>query len=46
MNVSPPTGKDIAELLLLCAPKDALTELELSETTIDEFSRFFEQYPL
>jgi hypothetical protein len=46
MNVSPPTGKDIAELLLLCAPKDALTELELSETTIDEFSSFFEQYPL
>lgn len=37
MNVTSPTGKDIAELLLLCAPKTALKELDLSENTIDEF---------
>jgi hypothetical protein len=46
MNVLPPTGKDIAELLLLCAPKNSLTELDLSETTFDEFASFFDQFPI
>lgn len=42
MKVRLPTGNDIAKMLLLCAPKDALASLELSERTIDEFSDYFD----
>lgn len=45
MNVSPPTGKDIADLLLLCAPKEALSDFELSEENKGEFSDCFRELP-
>lgn len=43
MNISEPTGRDIAELLLLFAPKESLSYLELSKDTIEEFVDIFDK---
>ena len=44
LNISEPTGRDIAELLLLFAPKESLDCLELSKDTIEEFVDIFDKY--
>jgi len=41
MMLNPPTGNDIAKLLLLCAPPNALKELDLSEDTQEDFADRF-----
>lgn len=42
MNVKVPTGSDIAKLLLLCAPTEVLSDLDLSEEKADEFAILFD----
>jgi hypothetical protein len=44
LNISEPTGRDIAELLLLFAPKESLDYLELSKDTIEEFVGIFDEH--
>lgn len=41
MTLNPPTANDIAKLFLLCAPPDALENLELSEDTQEDFADRF-----
>jgi hypothetical protein len=41
MELNPPTGNDIAKLLLLCAPPNALKEGDLSEDTQEDFADHF-----
>jgi len=42
MKLHSPTGDDVASLFLLCAPHEALNELDLSVETKDEFITCFD----